>query len=339
VVGGRTSASASVRRKGMLLAARASGWRRRRSRRPAHLVPVGPARKNDSAATASTAEGLARGPGAPFGQVCTGCVHAGELGSGFRAVCRPLRGHGGPRDDLAPPSSCTNRRTPTPLRGDRCLWPTRGGLVPRDAAFTPTVHATRLGEALGMDRSLPKGRDGRLRTAPPRTGFGRVALAYMYEVRSARRVRNVIERAQLDGPYRHAIARIPASVLYLPETPLHGVTVRAGTRDRRGGEQVVEFVCRDASCRGVRSRAGLDERTASRRAGILQPGAPRGPERWPAEAADQVRGRSIVRPSGLQRDEVCRGVVRGAKQRRAGDARPLRACCACSRTPDARWPR
>ena len=84
--------------------------------------------------------------GMPFRTVCTGCH--GELGRGFVPFCPGCGAMSDVAYDLA---AVELRDSADPYVRFHDLLPVHDPeLLPGDARFTPTVHATALGEAIGL---------------------------------------------------------------------------------------------------------------------------------------------------------------------------------------------
>ena len=112
-------------------------------------------------------------------------------------------------------------------------------LLPDDAVLTPTVHATKLGDALGLphlylknETSLPTGTTNYPQAA--------VALPYLYEC--GVRIFCSSSTGNSSTAYMNAISRTPELTMYLftASSFLHRVQLPAG-------DQVIHFILRDAT--------------------------------------------------------------------------------------------
>jgi threonine synthase len=180
-------------------------------------------------------------------------------------------------------SSVVLRDSENPYQRFRDLLPVAdAGLLPADARFTPTVHATRLGGALGMPWLYLKDETG-LPTGTTKDRMAAVALAFMYE----RGVRDfcVSSTGNSSTAYGHAITRFPELAMRL--------FTAAEFEDRVGlpeTDQVVNFLLRDASfvdaaeeARRFAARHGLVAES-----GFFNPGRREGLKLAFLEAADQI---------------------------------------------------
>jgi threonine synthase len=174
-----------------------------------------------------------------------------------------------------------------PYRRFRDLLPVAdASLLPADAAFTPTVHATRLGKALGLPRLYLKD-ETRLPTGTTKDRMAAVALAFMQE----RGVRSfcVSSTGNSSTAYGHAIGRFPELAMYLFTAAQFQDRVQAPEND-----QVANFLLRDASfvdAAAVAHRfAGEHDLVAE--SGFFNPGRREGLKLAFLEAVDQV-GRPI----------------------------------------------
>jgi threonine synthase len=217
--------------------------------------------------------------GAPFRTVCTGCRR--ELGPGFEPFCSACKSMADVEYELA---AVQLRDSANPyVRFFDLLPVTDPGLLPRDATFSPTVHATRLGAALGMDHLYLKDETG-LPTGTTKDRMAAVALAYLYECGVRRFATS--STGNSSTAYREAISRIPELVLYLFTASQFLDRVQGPP----GGDQVVDYVMKDASfveafdaARDFAERNGI---TSER--GFFNPGRREGLKLAWLEAADQV---------------------------------------------------
>jgi threonine synthase len=157
-------------------------------------------------------------------------------------------------------------------------------VFPAEATFTPTVHAARLGERLGMPRLYLKN-ETVLPTGTTKDRMALVSLAYLADcgVRSF----CTSSTGNSSTAYAHAIARFPSLTMYL--------FTAADFQDRvqcEGEGQVVQFVLRDATfveafdaSRDFAARYGL----VSER-GFFNPGRREGLKLAWLEAVEQVPG-------------------------------------------------
>lgn len=245
--------------------------------------------------------------GTPFRTVCTGCRR--EVGPGFEPFCSACGAMADVEYDLA---AVELRESANPYVRFADLLPVADpSLLPPEAAFTPTVHATRLGEALGMDHLYLKD-ETTLPTGTTKDRMAAVALAYLYECGVRRFATS--STGNSSTAYRHAIARIPGLVLYL----FTASQFRDRVQGPPGGGQVVDFVCRDASfveafdaARDFAERNGV---TSER--GFFNPGRREGLKLAWLEAADQVPRPIDWYVQAVSSAMGVYGVFAGAKQLR-----------------------
>jgi threonine synthase len=185
------------------------------------------------------------------------------------------------------------------------------GLLPADGEPTATVHAIRLGEALGMSRLYLKDETA-LPTGTTKDRMAAVALAYLYE-RGVRRFATS-STGNSSTAYAHAIARIPGLVMYL--------FTAAQFRDRvqaPAGDRVVNFLLRDATfveAFEAARRFAERESIVSER-GFFNPGRREGLKLAWLEAVDQVPGQIDWYVQAVSSAMGVYGVFKGAKELRA----------------------
>jgi len=229
-----------------------------------HPGPRALARPNRFAATASTAE-AGRGDRAPFRTVCTGWPpRAGS--EVFRPFLLGLR-HGGTSSTTSPPSMLP---IDEPLSASPTCCCGRPGLLPRDAAFTPTVPRYEFSASVWDGPSLPQGHTT-LPTSPPKDRLP-PGLAYLYEC-GVREFRPRPSTATASTAYRQRDRPDPRPrQLYLFTAPQF--------RDRVQGPPAASrswTFCRDGELRrGVRAARARLAAPASVRSGVSFTRAPRG---------------------------------------------------------------
>jgi len=217
--------------------------------------------------------------GMPFRTVCTGCH--GELGRGFVPFCPGCGAMSDVAYDLA---AVELRDSADPYVRFRDLLPVHDPeLLPEDARFTPTVHATALGEAIGLPWLYLKD-ETRLPTGTTKDRMAAVALPYLHECGVRRFATS--STGNSSSAYGHAIGRIPGMVLYL--------FTAAQFRDRvrvPASEQVQHVVLEDATFveafDAARDFAAQREGIVSER-GFFNPGRREGLKLAWLEANDQV---------------------------------------------------
>lgn len=219
---------------------------------------------------------------ADFRTVCSRCRR--ELSGGFFPFCPECGSMSDIEYDL---TAVQLRDSANPyLRFIDLLPVADPALLPADARFTPTVHAQRLGERLGMPRLFLKD-ETRLPTWTTKDRMAAVALAYLSEC--GVRGFTTSSTGNSSSAYAHAISRIPQLVMY--------VFTAAQFRDRLalvGGEQVVDVVLRDATFVEAFAAAGefADRNGLASERGFFNPGRREGLKLAWLEAAEQV-GRPI----------------------------------------------
>jgi len=215
-----------------------------------------------------------------FSNVCVSCrTPAGDRFTPFCTRC------GAMYDIEYDLTRVSLRDSANPYVRFRDLLPVTDPTVfPAEATFTPTVHAARLGERLGMPRLYLKN-ETVLPTGTTKDRMAIVSLAYLAEcgVRSF----CTSSTGNSSTAYAHAIARFPALTMYL--------FTAADFQDRvqcAGEGQVVQFVLRDATfveafdaARDFAARHGL----VSER-GFFNPGRREGLKLAWLEAVEQVPG-------------------------------------------------
>jgi threonine synthase len=155
-------------------------------------------------------------------------------------------------------------------------------LLPDSARSTPTVHASRLGGAIGMPRLYLKD-ETKLPTGTTKDRMAAVALPYLFE----RGVRGFCTSSTGNSStaYAHAISRIPDLVMYLFTASQFRERVQVPAT-----EQVVNFVLRDASFVEAFEAAGdfANRHGLVSERGFFNPGRREGLKLAWLEAAEQV---------------------------------------------------
>jgi threonine synthase len=155
-------------------------------------------------------------------------------------------------------------------------------LMPDDATYTPTVHAQRLGEELGIPWLYLKDETG-LPTGTTKDRMAAVALPYLYECGVRRFATS--STGNSSSAYAHAISRVPGVVMFL--------FTASRFRDRltlEDSQEVVDVVLDGATFveafDAARIFAESHEITAER--GFFNPGRREGLKLAWLEASDQV---------------------------------------------------
>jgi threonine synthase len=196
-------------------------------------------------------------------------------------------------------------------------------LLPDDARFTPTVHATSLGEALGMSWLYLKD-ETKLPTGTTKDRMAAVGLPYLYE--HGVRAFSTSSTGNSSTAYAHAISRIPELVMYLFTASRFRRRVQAFA-----GDQVVNFLLEDATfveafdeARAFAQRNGLvPER------GFFNPARREGLKLAWLEAAEQVPRPIDCYVQAVSSAMGVFGAYKGAKELRAlgrGDRLPRLLC-------------
>jgi threonine synthase len=163
------------------------------------------------------------------------------------------------------------------------LLPIRNAdLLPRDARFTPTVHAVRLGEEIGLPWLYLKDETG-LPTRTTKDRMAAVALPYLYE--SGVRRFATSSTGNSSSAYAHALTALPEMTLYL-------FTAEA-FRPRltlTGNSSVIDVVLRDATFVDAFAAAGefAEQAEVVSERGFFNPGRREGLKVAWMEAAEQV---------------------------------------------------
>jgi threonine synthase len=217
--------------------------------------------------------------GARFRTLCTGCRR--EVGPGFEPFCSACGAMADVDYDLGA-VELRDSANPYVRFGD--LLPVDDpALLPGDAQVTPTVHATQLGELVGMEHLYLKDETG-LPTGTTKDRMAAVALAYLYEC--GVRGFATSSTGNSSTAYRQAISRIPGLVLYLFTASQFRDRVQGPT----GSEQVVDYVLRDATFVEAfdAARDFAKEQGITSERGFFNPGRREGLKLAWLEAADQV---------------------------------------------------
>jgi len=215
---------------------------------------------------------------AAFWTECTGC-HS-RLDDGFFPFCPVCGEMSEVNYDLA---AVKLRDSKNPYMRFLDLLPVVDPrLLPADARYTPTVHARKLGKALGMPQLYLKD-ETQHPTATTKDRMAAVALAYLYEC-GVRRF-TTSSTGNSSSAYARAITRIPALVMYL--------FTASAFRERltlNGGEQVVDIVLEDATFVEAFERAGEFAKShgMTSERGFFNPGRREGLKLAWLEAAEQV---------------------------------------------------
>jgi threonine synthase len=171
----------------------------------------------------------------PFRIYCFDCLKT--LGPSFMPYCPDCGGMSEIEYDL---DAIEFRDSSNPYVRYRDLLPVAdSGLLPQDAVCTPTVHATTLGDVLGIPYLYLKD-ETRLPTGTTKDRQAAVALPYLYE--SGVRVFCSSSTGNSSTAYIHAISRIPELTMYLFTASGFSHRVQASAEG-----QVVHFLLRDAT--------------------------------------------------------------------------------------------
>lgn len=215
---------------------------------------------------------------AAFHTVCTGCGR--DLDEGFHPFCPECGAISDVEYDLA---AVSLRESRNPYVRFLDLLPvTDASRLPADARFTPCVHATRLGEMLGLSRLYLKDETGHP-SGTTKDRMAAVALPYLYE----RGVRGFTTSStgNSSSAYALAIGRIPELVMYVFTASDFRPRLTLGD-----SHQVVDVVLQDASFVEAFEAAGEFAKRhglASER-GFFNPGRREGLKLAWLEAAEQV---------------------------------------------------
>lgn len=196
-------------------------------------------------------------------------------------------------------------------------------LLPQDMSFTPCVHATRLGAALGMP-SLYLKNETVLPTGTTKDRMAVVSLAFLSEV--GVRAFCTSSTGNSSTAYAHAIARYPGMRLYLFTAESFRDRVQYGN-----GEQVIPFVLRGASFVDAFNASGAfasRHRLVSER-GFFNPGRREGLKLAFLEAAEQIPAPVDWYVQAVSSAMGVYGTYKGAREltRMGAIARPPRLLC------------
>ena len=212
---------------------------------------------------------------------CVKCSR--EYPHAFNAFCQHCGGMMDVHYDL---ERARLRDSPNPLERFLDLLPVERAesLLPQEMRYTPCVHATRLGGALGMPHLYLKD-ETVLPTGTTKDRMAVVSLAFLSE--GGVRAFCTSSTGNSSTAYAHAIARYPHMRLYLFTAESFRDRVQYGA-----GEQVVPFVLRNASFVDAFNAAGA---FAARRGlvserGFFNPGRREGLKLAFLEAAEQIPG-------------------------------------------------
>jgi threonine synthase len=242
-----------------------------------------------------------------FRTVCTGC-RAG-LDAAYLPFCPAC---GAPADVEYDLAAVRIADSANPYERFADLLPVADrSLLPQDAEATATIHAARLGEAIGLERLYLKD-ETTLPTGTTKDRMAAVALAYLYE--HGVRAFATSSTGNSSTAYAHAISRFPGLVMRLFTASEFADRVDAPETD-----QVVEtvlegatFVEAFAAASAFARREGL-----ASEAGFFNPGRREGLKLAWLEAADQVPepidwyAQSVSSAMGVY------GVFKAAKELRA----------------------
>jgi threonine synthase len=217
--------------------------------------------------------------GAPgFRTVCTAC--AAPLPAGFAPACPSCGGLTDVEYDL---TAVELAESPNPYRRFAALLPVRDAtLLPGDAEFTPTIHATRLGDAVGMPWLYLKD-ETNLPTGTTKDRMAAVALAYLAE--QGVRAFAMSSTGNSSTAFARAVTRFPGHVVHVFTASQFADRVLAG--DNGQVRHVVlpgaTFVEAATAARDYASRHGIVFE-----AGFFNPGRREGLKLAWLEAAEQV---------------------------------------------------
>jgi threonine synthase len=244
---------------------------------------------------------------ARFRTVCTGCSR--PLDESYLPFCPDCGGMADVEYDLA---TVRLPEAQNPYVRFADLLPVSDpSLLPGDAEVTSTVHAERLGEALGLPRLYLKDETG-LPTGTTKDRMAAVALAYLYE--HGVRAFATSSTGNSSTSYAHAISGFPGLVMHL-----FTASQFSGRVDVPAGEQVVErilegatFVEAFAAAAEFARREGLVSE-----AGFFNPGRREGLKVAWLEAVDQVPEPIDWYVQAVSSAMGVYGVFKGAKELRA----------------------
>lgn len=209
------------------------------------------------------------------------CAVCGRtLGDGFHPFCPDCGGMADVQYDLA---RVVLHESSNPFVRFRDLLPVaEASLLPADAAFTPVIHATRLGAAIGLRRLYLKD-ETRLPTGTTKDRMAAVALAYLHEC--GVRGFATSSTGNSSTAYAYAIGRLPELVMYLFTASQFVDRV-----DCIDTEQVIHFVLRGATFVEAfeAARVFAEEHGLVSERGFFNPGRREGLKLAWLEAAEQV---------------------------------------------------
>lgn len=244
---------------------------------------------------------------ARFHVFCTGC--GARHGSTFATSCPACGGLMDVEYDL---EAVQLHDSANPYRRFADLLPIQDArLLPSDASFTPTVHATRLGEELGMPWLYVKDETA-LPTGTTKDRMAAVALAYMFEhgVRSF----TASSTGNSSTAFAHAISRFPGLFMNLFTASEFADRVFVG-----GTEQVRHFVLSGATFveAAAEAHAFAIRQGAVFEGGFFNLGRREGLKLAWLEAVDQVPRPIDWYVQAVSSGMGVYGVFQGAKQLRA----------------------
>jgi threonine synthase len=243
-----------------------------------------------------------------FHTFCTGCGK--DLSEGYTPHCPDCGAMSEVEYDLR---AVELRDSPNPYVRFRDLLPVAdASYLPDDAEFTPTIHATSLGEALGMPWLYLKD-ETKLPTGTTKDRPATVALAYMLE--HGVQAFCTSSTGNSSTSYLHAIDGIPGLRMYLFTASQFRHRVHAPHEQ----ERVEHFILRDATfveafdtARDFAKQHGL----VSER-GFFNPGRREGLKMSWLEAAEQVPRPIDWYVQSVSSAMGVHGVFRAAKELRA----------------------
>jgi threonine synthase len=242
--------------------------------------------------------------GRGFATVCTACRE--PLGRSFVPFCPHCGAMSDVEYDLGSAQIYDDKN---PYRRFRDLLPVIDTqLLPADAALTPAVHATRLGEAVGIPWLYLKD-ETVLPTGTTKDRMAAVALPYLYECGVRRFCTS--STGNSSTAYAHRISRLPELVMYLFSASQFGDRVQECDTP-----QVIHFVLEDATfveafdaAKDFANRHGL----VSER-GFFNPGRREGLKLAWLEAVDQVPRPIDWYAQAVSSAMGVYGVYKGAKE-------------------------
>jgi threonine synthase len=238
---------------------------------------------------------------------CSRCRQT--LGPGFLPMCPECGGIAEVEYDLA---AVELRDSANPYVRFRDLLPVvDDGLLPDDAEFSPTIHATALGEALGMPWLYLKD-ETRLPTGTTKDRMAPVALAFLRE--HGVEAFATSSTGNTSTAYRHAISSVPGLVMYLFTAERFRDRVQAS-----GDGQVVDFILRDATFVEAfdHARRFAEENGLAPERGFFNPARREGLKLAWLEAAEQVQRPIDWYVQAVSSAMGVVGVYKGAKELRA----------------------